>query len=62
MSHITVTVTFDGDVPAHAQSKAMMAFERELRILTGLDIRVFKELMADDSKLRVITDMRRKEK
>lgn len=58
--YITVTVQFDGEVPSHAQSKAMMDFERELRILSGLDIRVFKDRMEDDSKLRVITDMRRK--
>ncbi len=60
MKHITVTVQFDGDVPAQAQSKAMMDFERTLRILSGLDIRVFKDRMEDDSRLRVITDMRRK--
>ncbi len=59
MAHITVTVTFDGDVPATAQSKAMMDFERQLRILSGLDIRVFKERMEDDSKLRRVVDMRR---
>jgi hypothetical protein len=60
MKHITVTVHFDGEVPSQAQSKAMMDFERQLRILSGLDIRVFKDRMEDDSKLRVITDMRRK--
>ena len=62
MSHITVTVQFDGDVPAHAQSKAMMDFERQLRILSGLDIRVFKDRMEDDSKLRRVVDFRRAKK
>lgn len=57
---ITVTVKFDGEVPSTAQAQAMMAFEKQLRILTGMDIRVFKERMADDSKLRTIIDMRRK--
>lgn len=60
MTVITVTVHFDGDVPALAQSKAMFDFERQLRVLSGLDVRVFKERMEDDSKLRVITDLRRK--
>lgn len=58
--YIAVTVKFDGDVPSGAQSKAMMNFERQLRVLTSLDIRVFKELMADDSPLRRVVDMRRK--
>ncbi len=62
MKHITVTVQFDGDVPALAQSKAMMDFERQLRILSGLDIRVFKDRMEDDSKLRRVVDMRRASK
>jgi hypothetical protein len=31
----------------------LMAFERHLRLLSGLDVRVFKDKMADDSKLRV---------
>jgi hypothetical protein len=62
VSHITVTVTFDGDVPALAQSKAMMDFERHLRVLTGLDIRVFKDRMEDDSKLRRVVDLRRLKK
>ncbi len=59
---VTVTVQFDGDVPSEAQSKAMMNFERELRILSGLDIRVFKDRMEDDSKVRRVIDMRRRDK
>ena len=62
MSHITVTVKFDGDVPANAQSKAMMDFEKQLRILSGLDIRVFKDRMEDDSKLRQVVDFKRRKK
>ena len=57
---IKVTVDFADGVPDDIQAKAMFDFEKNLRISSGLDVRVFKERMADDSKLRVITDMRRK--
>lgn len=60
--YIAVTVKFDGDVPSSAQSKAMMDFERQLRTMTNLDIRVFKDLMADDSQLRRVVDLRRAKK
>lgn len=56
---IKVTVHFGGDVPDDAQAKAMFDFEVNLRRLSGLDIRVLKERMADDSPLRKIMDMRR---
>ena len=57
---IKVVVDFGDGVPDDIQAKCMFDFERELRIRSGEDVRVFKERMADDSKLRVITDMRRK--
>jgi hypothetical protein len=57
---IKVTVDFAEGVPDDIQAKAMFDFEKNLRVRSGLDVRVFKERMADDSKLRVITDMRRK--
>lgn len=59
---IKVTVQFGDGVPDDAQAKSMFDFEVNLRKLTGLDCRVLKERMADDSKLRVIMDLRRKEK
>ncbi len=59
---IRAIVTFDDGVPDDIQAKALFDFERALRISSGLDVRVYKERMADDSKLRVITDMRRKTK
>jgi hypothetical protein len=40
----------------------MFDFEKDLRIRSGLDVRVLKERMADDSKLRVIMDLRRTKK
>jgi hypothetical protein len=50
---ISVTVRFEDGVPSLAQSEALMAFEKHLRILTKLDVRVFKDRMGDDSKLRM---------
>ena len=47
-----VLVRFGPGIPDYAQGQAMLAFERNLRELTGLSIEVFKETMADDSKLR----------
>jgi hypothetical protein len=55
-----VLVTFEAGVPDDVQSKALFDFEERLRILSGLDVRVFKERMADDSALRRVMDMRRK--
>ena len=50
---IGVKVSFSDDIPADAQGFALLAFEKHLRQLTGLDCRVFKDKMGDDSKLRV---------
>lgn len=59
---IRAIVKFDDGVPDDVQAKAMFDFEVYLRTATGADIRVFKDRMVDDSKLRVITDMRRSKK
>ena len=56
---IKVTVDFQDGVPDDIQAKCLFDFEVALRERSGLDARVFKERMRDDSKLRVITDMRR---
>jgi hypothetical protein len=53
MSELRVVVHFDEAIPADAQGRALLAFEKHLRDLTKLDCRVFKERMGDDSKLRV---------
>ncbi len=50
---LQVLVKFPAEVPLTAQGPALLAFEKELRLRTGLDIRVVKDLMGDDSKLRV---------
>ncbi|HJS81321.1 MAG TPA: hypothetical protein VJ742_00635 [Nitrososphaera sp.] len=48
---LSVTVHFDEEIPE--QGVALLAFEKHLRQLTGKDVRVFKQKMGDDSKLRV---------
>lgn len=48
-----VVVRFGEDVPSDAQGVVLLEMEKRLRKITGLDCRVFKEKMADDSKLRI---------
>ena len=59
---IRAIVRFEDGIPDDVQAKATFDFERNLRERSGLDVWVLKERMADDSKLRVITDMRRAKK
>lgn len=59
---IKVLVHFADGVPDDVQAKCLFDFEIALRTRSGQDVRVFKERMADDSRLRVITDMRRAKK
>jgi len=56
---IKVIVRFGDGVPDDDQAKALFDFEVNLRKISGLDIRVYKDRMADDSPLRKIMDMRR---
>lgn len=48
-----VRVALPDEIPHHLQGQALMAFERHLRVLTGMDVQVFKDKMKDDSKLRM---------
>ena len=57
---IRVLVRFDDGVPDDTQAKCLFDFERALRERSGMDCRVFKDRMKDDSQLRVIMDARRK--
>jgi hypothetical protein len=57
---LRVIVKFDDGIPDDLQAKAMFDMEVFLRTRSGEDIRVFKDRMADDSKLRVVMDLRRK--
>lgn len=59
---IRAIVRFEGDIPDDIQAKCLFDFEVSLRERSGLDVWVLKERMADDSRLRVITDMRRSTK
>lgn len=56
---IRAVVRFDDGVPDDVQAKALFDFEVALREMSGADVRVFKERMADDSALRRVVDMRR---
>ena len=59
---IKVIVHTQDGIPADIEAKCLFDLEVALRQRTGLDVWVLKERMADDSKLRVITDMRRAKK
>lgn len=59
---IRAIIKFEDGIPDDIQAKCMFDFERSLRDRSGLDVWVLKERMADDSKLRVVTDMRRAKK
>ena len=57
---IRVTVTIADGIADDIQAKCLFDFERSLRAAAKADVRVFKERMADDSRLRVVMDARRK--
>ena len=57
---IRALVRFDEGIPDDLQAKALFDLELTLRSKSGLDVRVFKDRMADDSALRRVMDMRRK--
>lgn len=59
---IRALVRFDDGVPDDIQAKALFDLEKTLRSSSGLDIRVFKDRMVDDSQLRRVMDMRRVKK
>lgn len=54
MNPLNVLVRFGDQIPSEAQGPALLAFEKALRHSTGLDCRVFKDRMGDDSKLRIM--------
>ena len=59
---LQVVVKFPKEVPLAAQGHSLLLMERELRAITGMDVRVVKDLMGDDSKLRsrMTIEMRQK--
>jgi hypothetical protein len=61
LNPLHVNVKFGDEVPSDAQGPALLAFEKNLRALTKLDVRVFKDRMGDDSKLRVMMTKEQRE-
>ena len=49
---LQVVVRFPAGVPLAVQGPFLLDAEKRLRAATGLDVRVVKDLMQDDSKLR----------
>ena len=47
-----IIMKFGRGIPGDVQAKLMFDLEKHLRETSGLPIEVFKETMADDSKLR----------
>lgn len=56
-----VLVKFGDGIPGAAQAKAMFDMELALQ-KAGHDVRVFKETMGDDSKLRILMTLEEREK
>jgi hypothetical protein len=50
---LQVVVKFPTEIPLHIQGPFLLAMEKSLRASTSLDVRVVKDLMGDDSRLRV---------
>ena len=50
---VQVVVKFPAEITLAIQGPFLLDMEKSLRATTGLDVRVVKDLMGDDSKLRV---------
>ncbi len=59
---LQVVVKFPAAIPTAVQGPALLWFEHTLRLLTGGDVRVVKDLMGDDSKLRRLMTVEMREK
>ena len=59
---LQVVVRFPDGISHDAQGKALLLMEKALREMTQQDVRVVKDLMGDDSKLRraMTIEMRQK--
>lgn len=61
-NRLCITVRFEGDgVPVAMQGPLLLHLEREARRFSGIRVELFKEIMADDSKLRLLGQKRRRE-
>ena len=56
-----VLVKFGSGIPGSAQAKVMFDMELALQRM-GHDVRVFKETMGDDSKLRVLMTLEERDR
>lgn len=61
MKGLEVVVKFPKEVPLAAQGPALLQLEKTLRSATQLDVRVVKDLMGDDSKLRKMMTIQQRE-
>lgn len=59
---IKVIVDVEEGIPADVEAKCLFDFEHALRKSSGMDVWVLKRRMADDSKLRVVMDLKRAKK
>jgi len=59
---LQVVVKFPAEIPLSVQGPFLLAMEKSLRASTGLDVRVVKDLMGDDSKLRVMMTIEKRNK
>ena len=59
---LQVVVKFPPEIPLAVQGPFLLAAEKQLRAATGLDVRVVKDLMGDDSKLRVMMTVEKRNK
>ena len=58
---LQVVVKFPEGIPTDVQGPALLWLEMTLRTLTKLDVRVVKDLMGDDSKLRRMMTIKMRE-
>ena len=59
---LQVVVKFPAEIPLAIQGPWLLSAEKALRASTGLDVRVVKDLMGDDSKLRVMMTVEKRNK
>lgn len=59
---LQVVVKFPAEIPLAIQGPWLLEAEEALRNRTGLDVRVVKDLMGDDSKLRVMMTVQMRDK
>jgi len=59
---LQVIVKFPDAIPKDVQGPALLWLEMTLRTLTKLDVRVTKDLMGDDSKLRRLMTIQQRDK